>query len=74
MQTSGTLHFLSLKDKQSVSIQHGRKSQGTNSKMLFCKKKKNQKTKTYAYIQYIVFVYIYIVNIINNFCFSINKF
>lgn len=35
MQTLGTLHFLSLKDKQSVSIQHGRKSQGTNFKMFF---------------------------------------
>lgn len=38
MQTLGTLHFLSLKDKQSVSIQHGRKSQGTNSKMFFVQK------------------------------------
>lgn len=36
MQTLGTLHFLSLKDKQSVSIQHGRKSQGTN--FFFCTK------------------------------------
>lgn len=26
MQTLGTLHFLSFKDKQSVSIEHGRNS------------------------------------------------
>lgn len=34
MQTIGTLYFLSLKDKRPVSIQHERKSQGTNSKTL----------------------------------------
>lgn len=38
MQTLGTLHFLSLKDKQSVSIQHGRKSQGTNFNFFCCTK------------------------------------
>lgn len=60
MQTLGTLHFLSLKDKQSVSIQHGRKSQGTNFFFLY---------KRYVYIQYIVLVFIHIVDIINKFCF-----